>query len=133
MALDLAGNLDAGFMPPPALHGKFVGHTGKPEDDPLSKDPATPDPKGTIETLMVTPDGKYLMVGGSFLHFGFDHTADPKHKHGGLIALDANTGGLCGVAGVPCTWQPEQSSGRPLFGMTAYPGDPHSIGVNARR
>ncbi|HEV8624151.1 MAG TPA: hypothetical protein VG034_06820 [Acidimicrobiia bacterium] len=131
VALDLSGSPDGNFVPPPRYDGKFVGHTGRPVEDPLAADPTTPDPKGTIETMLVTPDGKTLMVGGSFLYFGFDNTTDPKHKHSGLIAVDIATGGLCGQPGVPCTWQPEQSSGRPMFGMAAYPGDPHSIGVNA--
>ena len=34
------------------------------------------------------------MVGGSFLHFGFSHDADPNHKHSGLIALHPVTGAL---------------------------------------
>ncbi|MEW6473822.1 MAG: hypothetical protein AB1679_16340 [Actinomycetota bacterium] len=122
-ALDAAtGALDPGFTPPPRYPGRFEGHTGKRNDNPTTSG----DPTGVITSLLVTPDNKYLMVGGSFLHFGYDHDADPDHKHSGLIALDPVTGRLT-------AWQPEQSpnSSRPIFGMTAYPGDPRTIGINA--
>ena len=133
-AFDAAtGDVDAGFNPPARTIGKFVGHTGKRVDDPLAGDPNTPDPNGSIEAMLVAPDGRSLLVGGSFLHFGFDHAADPGHKHSGFIAIDLKTGGLCGAAGVQCTWQPEQSSNssRPIFDIAAYRGDPKTIGINA--
>jgi hypothetical protein len=122
-ALDAAsGALDTGFVPPPRYTGRFEGHTGTRNDNPVTNS----DPTGVITSLLVTPDGQYLMVGGSFLHFGYDHEADPEHRHSGLIAVDPATGALT-------LWQPDQgaNSSRPVFGMTAYPGDPRSIGINA--
>jgi hypothetical protein len=122
-ALDAAtGTVDAGFVPPPRYPGRFEGHTGKRNDTPAT----TGDPTGVITSLLVTPDGRHLMVGGSFLHFGYDHAADEKHRHSGLVALDPATGALT-------AWQPDQgsSSSRPVFGMTAYPADPHRIGIDA--
>ena len=122
-ALDAAsGALDPQFVPPPRYPGRFEGHTGTRNDNPVTNGDAT----GAINSLLVTPGGQYLMVGGSFLHFGYDHTADPDHRHSGLIALDPATGALT-------VWQPDQgsNSSRPVFGMTAYPGDPRSIGVKA--
>jgi outer membrane protein assembly factor BamB len=122
-ALDAAsGALDTQFVPPPRYPGRFEGHTGTRNDNPVTNG----DPTGAINSLLVTPGGQYLMVGGSFLHFGYDHTADPEHRHSGLIAIDPATGALT-------VWQPDQgsNSSRPVFGMTAYPGDPRSIGVDA--
>ena len=122
-ALDVTGGAPApGFVPPPRYPGRFEGHTGKRNDNPTTSGDLT----GVITSLLVTPDGRYLMVGGSFLHFGFDDAADPNHKHSGLVALDTVTGALT-------SWQPEQgsNSSRPVFGMTAYPGDPRAIGINA--
>jgi hypothetical protein len=122
-ALDAAsGAIDTGFVPPPRYPGRFEGHTGTRNDNPVTNS----DPTGVVNSLLVTPGGEYLMVGGSFLHFGYDHTADPEHRHSGLIALDPATGALT-------LWQPDQggNSSRPVFGMTAFPGDPRAIGVNA--
>ena len=69
------------------------------------------------------------MVGGSFLHFGWSHDDDPGHTHSGLIAVNPETSDLT-------SWQPESSSSgssgsRPVFGMTAYPGNPKDVGINA--
>jgi hypothetical protein len=68
------------------------------------------------------------MVGGSFLHFGYDHTADSGHKHSGLIAVDPATGGLT-------TWQPTFGSSskgsRPVFGMASYNGNPRDLGIDS--
>jgi len=122
-ALDAAGGaIDTGFVPPPRYTGRFEGHTGTRNDNPVTNG----DPTGVITSLLLTPGGQYLMVGGTFLHFGYDHVADPDHHHSGLIALDPATGALT-------LWQPDQgtNSSRPVFGMDAYPGNPTSIGVNA--
>ena len=118
-ALNLNGSVDTGFVPPPRYVGRFEGQAGKRIDNPTSGDTT-----GTVDSLLVTRDGRYLMVGGSFLHFGYDDTTDPDHEHSGLIAVDPATGGLT-------SWQPFQSSSRPVFGMTNYPGDPKAIGINA--
>ena len=122
-ALDVStGTVDTSFVPPARFPGRFEGHTGKRNDDPKTSG----DPTGLVTSLLVTPDGQYLVVGGSFLHFGYDHATDPTHRHSGLIALNPATGALTG-------WQPEQAanSSRPVFGMTAYPGDPRQIGIDA--
>jgi hypothetical protein len=122
-ALDAGtGALDTGFVPPARYPGRFEGNTGKRIDAPVTSGDAT----GAITSLLVSPDNRHLMVGGSFLHFGYDHTADELHRHSGLIAVDPATGALT-------PWQPDQgsNSSRPTFGMTAYPGDPRAIGVNA--
>ena len=140
------GEIDGRFTPPTRYTGKFVGHTGCPHDDPAGATPGTPNPKncktdplvsdpsGTVEALLVTRDGKYLMVGGGFLHFGFDHTADPDHKHSGLIAVDPVTGVITSPTATPSNpWQPEYSSksSRPVFNMAAYQGDPATMGIAA--
>ncbi len=70
------GVLDGGFVPPPRYPGRFEGHTGKRVDEPVT----TGDRTGVINSLLVTPDGNHLLVAGSFLHFGTDHTADPLHR-----------------------------------------------------
>jgi ribosomal protein L24E len=141
------GAIDTGFTPPPRYIGKFVGHTGIPCDDPAGTDPAVPDydkctkplttdPMGTVEALEITRDGQYLVVGGSFLHFGSPYNpalctgsctpggkSDTKnHNHGGLITLHPVTGALT-------TWQPENN--RPVFDLASYQGDPKSQGINA--
>jgi hypothetical protein len=123
------GALDTSFTPPPRYIGKYMTHTGRPVHDPAGTDPvypdhatltdpADPDPNGTVDALAVTADGKYLMVGGSFLHFGtpYDPTQSQSanEKAGGLIAVDPATGALT-------TWQPE--NGRPVNGLTVWPGD----------
>jgi ribosomal protein L24E len=144
-ALDVAtGGLNTAFTPPPRYLGKFVGHTGCPDDDPAGsipgstskckRDPNVADPSGTVEALLMSRDNKYLLVGGTFLHFGFDHTADPNHIHSGLIAVDPITGQITSPTTTPNNpWQPQyaNNSSRPVFGMAGYQGDPNSIGISA--
>ena len=139
------GEIDGRFTPPPRYRGKFVGNTGIRCADPDASDPNIPDgPRncskpgttdvtGVVEALLLSPDGRHLIVGGSFLHFGFSHTEDPTYKHSGLIAVDPVTGTLCGRTGASCTWLPEydDDASRPIFGMAPYRGDPKSIGVDA--
>ncbi len=123
--LNYDGSLNSAFVPPPRYPGRFEGQGGSKVENPTSGDTT-----GTVDSLLVTRDGKYLMVGGSFLHFGYTHDQDDGHVHGGFIAVDPNTGGLT-------TWQPEfnansKSKGsRPVFGMANYPGNPTDIGINA--
>jgi hypothetical protein len=113
-ALDAStGTLDTGFVPPARYPGDFEGHTGAKVDNPT-----TSNPTGVVDALAVTGDGKYLMVGGSFLHFGTDHTADPNHTHSGLIAVDPTSGALT-------AWQPNSS--RPVFDLAVWPGDGKTI------
>ena len=147
-ALDATtGELNGAFTPPPRYIGRYYGHTGIPCDDPAGTDPSIPDYAkctkpgttdtiGAVEALEVTRDGQYLMVGGSFLHFGAPY--DPalctgscvpggkndtkNHNHGGLIAVNPATGALT-------PWQPENS--RPVFDLASYQGDPRTQGINA--
>jgi hypothetical protein len=117
-ALDAAtGNLNTTFVPPPHAIGDFEGHTGTRADVPT-----TTTPYGIVDALAITGDGQYLMVGGTFLHFGTDDTTDPNHTHSGLIALDPATGALT-------TWQPTygSNSSRPVFGLTIWPGDNNTV------
>jgi hypothetical protein len=105
------GALLDSFTPPQDYGGVFSGHGGTPVEDP----PGTTTPTyGNVRDLEVTGDGSTLLVGGDFLHFGPTRAADPSHKHGGLIALDAITGALT-------PWQPVNS--RPVFSLTTWPGD----------
>jgi hypothetical protein len=99
------------FNPPQNYGGVFSGHGGTPTEDPPGT--VTPTP-GNVRALQVMADGKTLMVGGDFLHFGTTRALDPTHQHGGLIALDAATGALT-------PWQPVNS--RPVFDFTLWPGD----------
>ena len=108
-------------MPPPRYQGRLEGQTATPNENP------TTEVNGLVESLLVTRMGRYLLVGGTFMHFGYDHTADPNHLHAGLIALDPTTGALA-------AWQPSQSSSdskrRPAFGMANYNGNPRDVGIN---
>jgi hypothetical protein len=119
-ALNNDGTLNVAFVPPPRYQGRLEGQTATPNENP------TTEVNGLVESLLVTRMGRYLLVGGTFMHFGFDHTADPKHLHAGLIALDPATGALT-------PWQPSQSSSdskrRPAFGMANYDGNPRDIGI----
>jgi hypothetical protein len=110
-ALDAqTGALVDAFNPPQDYGGFFSGHGGTPTEDPAGSPPTL----GNVRDLALTGDGSMLMVGGDFLHFGTTPQADPKHQHGGLVALDPNTGALT-------PWQPVNS--RPTFGLTAWVGD----------
>jgi hypothetical protein len=120
-ALNLDGTLNVQFVPPPRYSGRLEGQTATQVENPTSE------VTGLVESLLVTRNGQYLLVGGTFLHFGFDHAADSNHLHAGLIALDPTTGALA-------TWQPVQSSNddskrRPVFGMANYPGNPRDLGI----
>jgi hypothetical protein len=97
-ALNLDGTLNVAFVPPPRYQGRLEGQTATQNENPPADDLY-----GKVESLLVTRLGRYLLVGGTFMHFGYDHTADPKHLHAGLIALDPTTGALS-------AWQPSQSS-----------------------
>jgi hypothetical protein len=113
-AVDAAtGALATGFVPPTNYGGVFETHVGRPvEDQPGSYNP------GVVGALAVTGDGRTLLVGGNFLHFGTQPAADPNHQHGGLVTLDAATGALT-------PWQPV--SKRPVFGLAVWPGDQRTV------
>ena len=121
-ALNLDGTVNPNFVPPPRYQGRLQGQTARPEENPPAEDLY-----GKVESLLVTRMGRFLLVGGTFLKFGYDYTADPNHLHAGLIALDPATGALA-------AWQPSQSSSdstrRPAFGMANYMGNPRDIGIN---
>jgi hypothetical protein len=113
-ALEAAGGaLLAGFAPPQNYGGVFETHTGRAVED----QPGTYNP-GVVNALAVTADGNTVMVGGNFLHFGTAPADDPKHQHGGLVAVDGTTGALT-------VWQPV--SKRPVFGLTVWPGDGNTV------
>jgi hypothetical protein len=118
-ALDAnTGALDTGFVPPAHGLGDFETHTGRIVDNPTGSTPY-----GVVSAVAVTSDGQYLMVGGSFLRFGYDATTDPGYTHSGLIALDPATGALT-------TWQPTYVSSRtsrPIFGLNVWPGDGKTV------
>jgi len=122
-ALNLDGSVNTDFVPPPRYQGRLQGQTATPNENPPADDLF-----GKVESLLVTRMGRFLLVGGTFMHFGYDHTADEKHLHAGLIALDPATGALA-------AWQPSQSSSdskrRPAFGMANYDGNPRDVGLNA--
>ena len=121
-ALNLDGTLNVQFVPPARYQGRLYGQTANPQENPPAEDLY-----GKVESLLATRMGRYLLVGGSFMHFGYDHSADPNHLHAGLIALDPTTGALS-------AWQPSQSSSdskrRPAFGMANYNGNPRDVGIN---
>ena len=122
-ALNVDGSVNTGFAPPARHQGRLEGQTATHNENP------TTDVTGLVESLLVSRNGRFLLVGGTFIHFGYDHAADPNHTHAGLIALDPTTGALA-------AWQPQQSSTtsskrRPAFGLANYNGNPRDVGINA--
>jgi hypothetical protein len=106
-AIDAAtGAVRTDWVPPPNEGGHFAGHTGNPVED---GDP------GNVADLKVTPDGKMVVVAGSFLDFA---------GHAGLVVLDAGTA-------QPTPWQPVMDRPRPAYGLDIWPGDDTTIFVAA--
>ncbi|MGH9035641.1 MAG: hypothetical protein ACRD0O_07730, partial [Acidimicrobiia bacterium] len=68
---------------------------------------------GFVYDMAVTADGSLLYVGGDFADFGGG-------DHGGLLTVDARTGEAA-------DWQAD--NGRPIFGLTVWPGDGQSLAV----
>ena len=58
--------------------------------------------------LVVTGDGRYLMVGGDFLHLGTRPEDDKNNQKSGLVALNASDGSLA-------PWRPHNN--RPVFDL----------------
>jgi hypothetical protein len=121
---DTDGSLDTAFVAPQDFGGIYETHSGKPTEDacnlPGATTPCTPTLTGVVGTLALTGDGSTLMVGGNWLHFG-KAPGDPAwdyKNHGGLVALDPNTGSLT-------AWQPYSS--RPGFSVAASPIDAHAV------
>ncbi len=90
------GSLVEGWTPPPNYGGSFVGQAGDP----------TQAAQGVVDTVAVTRDGRYLMVGGDFLHLGTRPEDDPRSQKSGLVALNASDGSLA-------DWRPHNN--RPVF------------------
>ena len=102
-ALDAAtGALRTDWVAPANTGGRFVGHTGTPTEDGMS---------GVVYDMKVSDDGRYLFVGGDFLHFG---------GQGGLLTLDAATGAAS-------TWQAAMDRPRPVYGVDVWPGNGRSV------
>jgi hypothetical protein len=90
------GSLVDGWAPPPNYGGSFVGQAGDP----------TQAAQGVVDAVAVTRDGRYLMVGGDFLHLGTRPEDDPRSQKSGLVALNASDGSLA-------DWRPHNN--RPVF------------------
>jgi hypothetical protein len=94
------GALRTDWVPPENTGGRYYGHTGEELED---------GDDGLVYDLGVTDDGSIVYVGGDFLHFG---------GQGGILALD-------GAKGAALPWQP--ALGRPVFGLTIWPGDGKTV------
>ena len=101
------GALRNDWVPPPNEGGHFAGHTGTPVENDGDH--------GNVADLKLTPDGKMVVVAGSFLDFA---------GHAGLLVLDAGTA-------QPTPWQPELDRPRPAYGLDIWPGDHQTIFVAA--
>ena len=92
------GSLVEGWSPPVNYGGSFVGQAGDP----------TEAAQGVVDALVVTGDGRYVMVGGDFLHLGTRPEDDKNNQKSGLVALNASDGSLA-------PWQPHNN--RPVFDL----------------
>ena len=97
-ALNYDGSMVEGWTPPPNYGGSFVGQAG----DPVQA------AQGAVDALVVTGDGRYLMVGGDFLHLGTRPEDDKQNQKSGLVALHASDGSLA-------PWKPHNN--RPVFDL----------------
>lgn len=109
-ALDAGdGSLVPGWDPPTNYGGSFIKKAAT----------ATESRQGVVDTIAVADGGRMLLVGGTFEHFGWPRSADPKaERYGGLIALNTSDGRLS-------SWHPDND--RPTLriamspdGKTAY-------------
>jgi hypothetical protein len=102
-ALDAAtGAHRTGWVAPANTGGRFVSHSGIPTEDGMP---------GLVHDMKVSADGRYLFVGGDFLHIG---------GQGGLLTLDAATGEAS-------TWQAVMDRPRPVLGLDVWAGDGKSV------
>ena len=92
------GSFVEGWTPPVNYGGSFVGQAG----DPVQA------AQGVVDALAVTGDGRYLMVGGDFLHFGTRPEDDKNNQKSGLVALNTSDGSLA-------AWKPHNN--RPVFDL----------------
>jgi hypothetical protein len=97
-ALNYDGSMVEGWTPPPNYGGSFVGQAG----DPVQA------AQGAVDALVVTGDGRYLMVGGDFLHLGTKPEDDKQNQKSGLVALNTSDGSLA-------PWKPHNN--RPVFDL----------------
>jgi hypothetical protein len=97
-ALNYDGSIVEGWTPPPNYGGSFVGQAG----DPVQA------AQGAVDALVVTGDGRYLMVGGDFLHLGTRPEDDKQNQKSGLVALNASDGSMA-------AWRPHNN--RPVFDL----------------
>jgi hypothetical protein len=97
-ALNYDGSLVEGWTPPPNYGGSFVGQAG----DPVQA------AQGAVDALVVTGDGRYLMVGGDFLHLGTRPEDDKQNQKSGLVALNTSDGSMA-------PWKPHNN--RPVFDL----------------
>ena len=97
-ALNYDGSMVEGWTAPPNYGGSFVGQAG----DPVQA------AQGAVDALVVTGDGRYLMVGGDFLHLGTRPEDDKQNQKSGLVALHTTDGSLA-------PWRPHNN--RPVFDL----------------
>jgi hypothetical protein len=92
------GSLVEEWTPPVNYGGSFVGQAGDP----------TEAAQGVVGALVVTGDGRFVMVGGDFLHLGTRPEGDKNSQKSGLVALNASDGSLA-------PWKPQNN--RPVFDL----------------
>lgn len=98
-ALDAASGALLPWTPPPLGRGRYLGNTGVPTAD------YSPGHVFAIETI-----GNQVFVAGNFTNLGGE---------GGLVALDAATGGLSGL---------QYDPGRPMFDLATRDGVLYAVG-----
>ena len=97
------GSLVSGWKPPANYGGSFIEKAAT----------ETESRQGVVDTLAVAGNGRILMVGGTFEHFGRPRSADPKaERYGGLIALNTSDGRLS-------SWAPDND--RPAIRIAMSP------------
>jgi hypothetical protein len=97
------GSLIEGWTPPINYGGSFI------EQSPTEVEQR----QGVVEVVKVADDGKMLLVGGTFEHFGWPRKVDIKaERYGGFIALDTSDGRLS-------DWHPVND--REVHGMVMSP------------
>src|SRR5687768_14179567 len=97
------GSLVSGWKPPANYGGSFIEKAAT----------TTESRQGVVDTIAVAGNGRILMVGGTFEHFGRPRSADPKaERYGGLIALNTSDGRLS-------SWAPDND--RPAIRIAMSP------------
>ena len=103
------GSLVSGWKPPANYGGSFIEKAAT----------YTESRQGVVDTLAVAGNGRILMVGGTFEHFGRPRSVDPKaNRYGGLIALNTSDGRLNSWA--PVNSRPAIRIAMSPDGNTAY-------------